>query len=67
MAHLTVNTSRYTFAHGKTPRGKGFWFFALISPLARTEVSFYGSYGETLKSARKAAQEIGAYEIVVLD
>ena len=59
---VEFNTNRYTFSHGKAPRGYGVWWFEARGQ----EVSFSGKYAEAKKQAAKWAKENGFSEVKVL-
>ncbi len=49
----SVDTSKYVYAYGKEPRGKGLWWFGDYSE--KWTFTFNGSYAEAKKAALKAA------------
>jgi hypothetical protein len=67
MAKITVNTDSFFFAHGKMPRGRGWWLFWLTTEdrcrVAEFEVT--GLYSDALAAAKAHARVNGYSEIVV--
>ncbi len=57
----TVTTYLYRFAHGKLPRGTGYWMFevsyTLMSAITTEQVCYYSSYAQALTNAVEAASE----------
>jgi len=51
----SVDTSKYEWAHGKKPRGNGFWWFGNYEETWTFQ--FYGSYTDAKKAALNAAKE----------
>ncbi len=67
---VTVNTKKYEWAHGKSPRGQGFWAF-YIGPLEEgpeepTPAFIPGRYGEAKRKAVDFAKELGEDQITVM-
>jgi hypothetical protein len=58
---VTVNTTKFQFSHGKSPRGTGFWFFEA----SNQTFSFFGSFAEAKKEAVKWAKENGFNQVEV--
>jgi hypothetical protein len=59
---VTVDTNTFEFAHSKSPRGTGFWFF--FGP-GGEEFSFSGSFAQAKKAAVKWAKENGFNQVEV--
>lgn len=54
---MTVSTIRFERAHGKKPRGYGYWYFTDKS--GEFAYDNYGLYSEVKKEAIKAARNWG--------
>lgn len=66
---ITIKTSQFEFAHGKKPRGVGYWHFQLAGTNLTEgdkEFVFNGSYGEAVKALRKRMTELRSFTAVVL-
>ena len=62
---MRVNTTEFEASHGRKPRGRGLWFFELVTATGRKSCAANGIYSEALKHARRQAGYVGATEIVV--
>lgn len=66
MAHVSYSTSQYEFAHGKKPRGSGYWaFFFDGERNSDTAFWFNGPYGAAKEAAKKWAQSKGFTKVEV--
>ena len=66
---MTVNvyTGQYEASHGRKPKGRGYWMFAISSYMQGTEeTGFYGTYTEAKKQAVKLARDLGWDSVSVL-
>lgn len=64
---MTIETSRYEFAHGHKPRGTGFWMFELRIPGQDWMVlpAPAMTYGKAAAMMRKTAKSLGATQLRV--
>jgi hypothetical protein len=64
--HVEVSTTKYEFAYGHKPRGRGYWVF---QKRGNTNEMYWAknslTYGEAKKLAIAWAQEHGYYDIEV--
>lgn len=61
---ITVKTSEYEFAHGKKPRGEGYWHFKLVGTNLTEgdkEFVFNSGYGDAVKALKKRMAELGSF------
>ena len=64
---VEVNTSEYRFSHGREPRGRGLWCFALSGYMKGTEFTEHnGTYSEAKAKAVREARAIGFDRVNVL-
>jgi len=59
---MRTDTTKYIWAHGRAPRGKGFWWFAV----GNQAVQHVGSYADAKRAAVRRARQIGASHVEVL-
>lgn len=63
---IEVNTRQYECAHGKAPRGRGYWAFFFDRQTDIHQAVFYsGTYREALKMAKLYAVSEGHHRITV--
>lgn len=70
LSNISVETNLYRGALAKKPSGTGNWFFSIGNQEGYKDVtkavSFYGTYTEAVKKAKKEAQKRGAGRVYVL-
>lgn len=62
LSSIEVKTDDYVNAHGKDPKGYGFWFFQV----GEQTCHITGNYGEAVKYAKQSAQRQNISRIEVL-
>ncbi len=68
---MTISTTSYEFAHGRKPRGRGYWFFFFDGNQDVTNRAFTFQsagnmpYSEALRDAKAMARIGGHYHIEV--
>ena len=70
LSNISVETNLYRGELAKNPSGTGNWFFSIGNKEGYKDVtkavSFYGTYTEAVKKAKKEAQKRGAGRVYVL-
>lgn len=61
---VETNTREYEFSHGKKPRGRGYWAFAISGVTYWSQPN--QSYGQAVADARRLAVSKEAHEVKVL-
>ncbi len=66
MSRVEVSTTQFQFAHGRTPRGSGDWYFTAVGGSEhRGGRWFHGMYSDARAQAVAWARETGAYRVEV--
>lgn len=63
---VNVKTERFEFAHGRKPRGRGYWMFGVGNGVTYEEVGFGGSFADAKRDVQKYAAARGYREATVL-
>jgi len=65
-ASVGVRTEHYELAHGRKPRGRGYWMFGVGNGVTYEEIGFVGSFAEAKRDVQKYAAAHGYREVAVL-
>ena len=65
--NISLSTTAYQFAHGRTPRGRGSWAFEFCTAAGWGEPVFFpvGTYVEARGAALRHAASVGALSVRV--
>jgi hypothetical protein len=64
---IRIDRSVYKSSHGKLPRGRGLWIFAVRRGGAYTELApISGLFGDALARAKAEARSIGGAEEIIV-
>ena len=63
--YANFETYQFEAAHGRKPRGKGFWFFK-VEGTVNFETSAYGTYAEAKKQVKDEIRSLNSKAIVTV-
>jgi len=66
VASVDVRTEQFESAHGRKPRGRGYWMFGFGSGATYQEVGFTGGYAQAKRDVQLFAAARGCREVTVL-